>query len=144
MPANRRNLWAIGYARRCALSSATDLTRKTLRKGRQETPGGEAWTGRIRVAGAWPPPIQEDRPALLGPLEALVDPRDAPGPDIAAALDVPESREAPPALTEHFPNPHEQVQQDRLPTLLSHHRELAHHDRSRPATSRAFDPIPIP
>ena len=85
---------AIGYGGDAVVSSATGVARETIRKGRREIARDEAPTDRIRRPGGGRPRIQQDQPGIQAALQALVDPLTRGGPDLAAALDVQESREA--------------------------------------------------
>jgi hypothetical protein len=75
-----RRLWAaaesvaIGYGGDAVVSSATGLSRNTIRSGRRELAEGGAPTGRLRRAGAGRPAIERRQPGLRAALEALVDP----------------------------------------------------------------------
>ena len=85
---------AIGYGGDAVVSSATGVARETIRKGRREIARDEAPTDRIRRPGGGRPRIQQDQPGIQAALQALVDPLTRGRPDLAAALDVQESREA--------------------------------------------------
>jgi hypothetical protein len=75
-----RRLWAaaesvaIGYGGDAVVSSATGLSRNTIRSGRRELAEGGAPAGRLRRAGAGRPAIETRQPGLRAALEALVDP----------------------------------------------------------------------
>ncbi|MBM3779287.1 MAG: ISAzo13 family transposase [Acidimicrobiia bacterium] len=75
-----RRLWAaaesvaIGYGGDAVVSSATGLSRNTVRSGRRELAAGGAAAGRLRRPGAGRPPIESRQPGLTAALEALVDP----------------------------------------------------------------------
>ena len=75
-----RRLWAaaesaaIGYGGDAVVSSATGLSRNTIKSGRRELTDGGAPAGRLRRAGAGRPPIESRQPGLTAALEALVDP----------------------------------------------------------------------
>jgi Rhodopirellula transposase DDE domain len=75
-----RRLWAaaesaaIGYGGDAVVSSATGLSRTTIKSGRRELTDGGAPAGRLRRAGAGRPPIESRQPGLTAALEALVDP----------------------------------------------------------------------
>ena len=75
-----RRLWAaaesvaIGYGGDAVVSSATGLSRNTIRSGRQELTEGGAAAGRLRRPGAGRPRIETLQPGLTAALEALVDP----------------------------------------------------------------------
>ena len=74
-----RRRWAAaesmaGYGGDALVSSATGLTRETIRNGRREIARGEEPTGRIRALGAGRPGIEQDQPGIMAALEALVDP----------------------------------------------------------------------
>ena len=85
---------AIGYGGDAVVSSATGLARGTIRKGRREISRDEAPTDRIRRPGGGRPRIQQDQPGIPGRARSLGGSADARRPDLAAALDVQESREA--------------------------------------------------
>ena len=95
-----RRVWAaaeavaIGYGGDALVSSATGLARETIRKGRREIARGVVPVDRQRRPGAGRPRIQTTQPGITEALEALVDSPDARGSDVAAAVDVQESREA--------------------------------------------------
>jgi hypothetical protein len=75
-----RRLWAaaesvaIGYGGDAVVSSATGLSRNTIRSGRRELAAGGAPGGRLRRPGAGRPEIETAQPGLQAALEALVDP----------------------------------------------------------------------
>lgn len=75
-----RRLWAatesreVGYGGDAVVSSATGLTRATIRKGREELEKEVGFTGRLRGPGAGRPPISESQPGVKEALEQLVDP----------------------------------------------------------------------
>ena len=75
-----RRLWAaaesvaIGYGGDAVVSSATGLSRNTIRSGRRELAEGGAPAGRLRRVGAGRPAIETLQPGLRAALEALVDP----------------------------------------------------------------------
>jgi hypothetical protein len=75
-----RRLWAaaesvaIGYGGDAVVSSATGLSRNTIRSGRRELAEGGAPAGRLRRPGAGRPAIETAQPGLQAALEALVDP----------------------------------------------------------------------
>ena len=75
-----RRMWAaaesvaIGYGGDALVSSATGLSRNTIRSGRRELVGGGAAAGRLRRPGAGRPEIETGQPGLKAALEALVDP----------------------------------------------------------------------
>ena len=75
-----RRLWAaaesvaIGYGGDAVVSSATGLSRNTVRSGRRELAEGGAPAGRLRRPGAGRPEIETAQPGLKAALEALVDP----------------------------------------------------------------------
>ncbi len=86
---------AIGYGGDAVVSSATGLARATIRKGRGEIARDEAPTDRIRRPGGRSGPASSRiNPASRPRSKRLVDPlTHARRPDLAAALDVQESRE---------------------------------------------------
>src|SRR5262245_3054232 len=65
---------AIGYGGDAVVSSATGLSRNTIRSGRRELAEGGAPAGRLPRAGAGRPAIETVQPGLRAALEALVDP----------------------------------------------------------------------
>jgi hypothetical protein len=75
-----RRLWAaaesvaIGYGGDAVVSSATGLSRNTIRSGRRELTAGGAPAGCVRRPGAGRPEIETAQPGLKAALEALVDP----------------------------------------------------------------------
>ena len=75
-----RRLWAaaesvaIGFGGDAVVSSATGVSRNTIRSGRRELAEGGAPAGRLRRAGAGRPAIETGQPGLRAALEALVDP----------------------------------------------------------------------
>jgi hypothetical protein len=75
-----RRLWAaaesvaIGYGGDAVVSSATGLSRNTIRSGRRELAEGGAPAGRLRRPGAGRPEIETAQPGLQAALGALVDP----------------------------------------------------------------------
>lgn len=75
-----RRLWAaaesvaIGYGGDAVVSSATGLSRNTIRSGRRELAEGGAPAGRLRRPGAGRPEIETTQPGLKAALKALVDP----------------------------------------------------------------------
>jgi hypothetical protein len=75
-----RRLWAaaesraIGYGGDSLVSTATGLSRDTIRKGRSEIEKGIVDTGRVRVVGAGRPHLKKTQPGLEQALERLVDP----------------------------------------------------------------------
>ena len=75
-----RRLWAaaearaIGYGGESLVSSATGLSRTTIRGGRQELRSGTTDLKRIRRPGAGRPGIEQSQPGVKQALEALVDP----------------------------------------------------------------------
>ena len=75
-----RRLWAaaearaIGYGGESLVSSATGLSRSTIRGGRQELESGITDLERIRRPGAGRPSIEESQPGVTQALEKLVDP----------------------------------------------------------------------
>jgi hypothetical protein len=64
----------IGYGGDAVVSSATGLSRNTIRSGRRELAEGGAPAGRLRRPGAGRPEIETTQPGLRAALEALVDP----------------------------------------------------------------------
>jgi transposase len=75
-----RRLWAaaesraIGWGGDSLVSSATGLSRPTIRAGRREIEAGIEGNGWIRRAGAGRPRVDSSQPGLKDALEALVDP----------------------------------------------------------------------
>jgi hypothetical protein len=75
-----RRLWAaaesaaIGYGGDSLVSSATGLSRITIRAGRRELESGTYECKRIRRVGAGRPSIEDTQPGIKKALEKLVDP----------------------------------------------------------------------
>ena len=75
-----RRLWAaaesvaVGYGGDAVVSSATGLSRTTIRRGRAELAQGGAPDGRLCRPGAGRPGIEANQPWLTAALETLVDP----------------------------------------------------------------------
>ena len=75
-----RRLWAaaesreIGYGGDSVISAATGLARETIRNGRAEIEAGMEPAGRLRVAGAGRPRLEDQQPGLEDALEQLVAP----------------------------------------------------------------------
>ncbi len=75
-----RRLWAatesraIGFGGDSLVSSATGLSRPTIRAGRAELEAGILEPGRIRRPGAGRPELEQSQPGLMQALEKLVDP----------------------------------------------------------------------
>jgi hypothetical protein len=73
-----RRVWAaaesaaIGYGGDAVVSSATGLSRNTIKSGRRELTDGGAPAGRLRRAGAGRPPIESRQPAEMRAL--AIDP----------------------------------------------------------------------
>lgn len=62
---------ALRYGGDAVVSSATGLSRNTIKHGRRELTDGGAPAGRLRRAGAGRPPIESRQPGLTAALEAL-------------------------------------------------------------------------
>lgn len=75
-----RRLWAaaesreIGYGGDSVVSSATGLSRATIRKGRKDLEQGVMYRDRVRRAGAGRPSVEESQPGVTEALEHLVAP----------------------------------------------------------------------
>ena len=75
-----RRLWAaaesraIGYGGDSVVSSATGLSRTTIRAGRREIEAGVEKSERLRRSGAGRPSLESEQPGLKDALEKLVDP----------------------------------------------------------------------
>ena len=75
-----RRLWAaaesraIGYGGDAVVSSATGLSRTTIRKGRREIEAGVEPGRLLRRAGGGRPNIESSQPGIKAALEKLVDP----------------------------------------------------------------------
>lgn len=75
-----RRLWAaaesraIGYGGDSVVSSATGLSRITIRAGRREIETGVEKSERLRRSGAGRPSLESEQPGLKDALEKLVDP----------------------------------------------------------------------
>jgi len=65
---------AIGHGGDSLVSSATGLSRPTVRAGRLEVESGVAPDARIRRAGAGRPRLDASQPGLKAALEAMIDP----------------------------------------------------------------------
>ena len=85
---------AIGYGGDAVVSSATGLARETIRKGRREISRDEAPTDRIRRPGRRKASHPAGSTRHRGRARSLGGSADARRPDLAAALDVQESRKA--------------------------------------------------
>ena len=96
-----RRLWAaaesvaIGYGGDALVSSATGLARQTIRNGRRELAQGVAATHAHSARRARGVRASSDtQPGVAAALEPLVEPLTRGDPDVAAAVDVQEPREA--------------------------------------------------
>ena len=75
-----RRLWAaaearvIGYGGEALVSSATGISRDTIRKGIEEIEGGVEFQDRLRRIGAGRPRLDQSQPGLKESLEDLVHP----------------------------------------------------------------------
>ena len=85
---------AIGYGGDAVVSSVTGLARETIRKGHREIARDEAPTDRIRRPGGGRAPHPAGSTRHPGRARSAGGSAHARRPDLAAALDVQESREA--------------------------------------------------
>ena len=94
-----RQLWAaaesvaIGYGGDALVSAAAGVARQTIANGRRELAAGVAVTTPIRRVGGRAPAHRRDPTRRRGRVGSARGATDARGSDLAAALDVQESRE---------------------------------------------------